>query len=505
MKMKQKVMLILILLCTLSFFSIENFNNYPTSNENDSENSIGKKLKINGFWNLTGSPIWIDGNSEWATTAASEDWCRGSGTYGDPYILEDIIIDGQGSGDCIIIESCNVYFIIRDCILYNAGRGIRLYSVSHGIISENTISQLTSDGIYFSNCQNIEISGNTITDTIIAVNLVSDNEDTTIIENKIADNVDGVYIHVPLNLNTLLYGNFFLRNTEHALDSGMNSFWNNSEIGNYWDDYSGVDSDFNGIGDNVYPNCSGIDYLPIYDDKKPLVSILSPINNQIFSDYPPYFHISIDEPYLDSTWYSLDNGITNTTFNGFSGVIDTAQWSTLPNGPINITFYAKDKAEYEGFRDVYIRKNAPKPSLEAQITDQVFFIHEFNFTVYVYNETNQAIEKATIQMWWDGTDFSFLVQNLGSGLYFFSLEPITVAPEEDPILLSMTISADGYEDLYYDTYIAVDPIVIQKYGEENGVPITPMWMVFLMGLLYFGVPAGLIGLIIYLNKRRKKA
>lgn len=49
MEMKQKVMLILILLCTLAFFSIENFNTYPTSNENDSENNMGKEFSEENF------------------------------------------------------------------------------------------------------------------------------------------------------------------------------------------------------------------------------------------------------------------------------------------------------------------------------------------------------------------------------------------------------------------------------------------------------------------------
>jgi len=101
--------------------------------------------------------------------------------------------------------------------------------------------------------------------------------------------------------------------------------------------------------------------------------------------------------------------------------------------------------------------------LQVEITENSYTIEHFNFTLFIYDDTDQYIDSATTQMWWNGNDVSVDVQNLGNGLYFISLEPITVAPGEDPILLNMTISALGYEDKYFETYISVEPCEIVKF------------------------------------------
>ena len=105
---------------------------------------------------------------------------------------------------------------------------------------------------------------------------------------------------------------------------------------------------------------------------------------------------------------------------------------------------------------------------------------EFNFTFFIYNETGNDIDFATIQMWWDGTDVSGSVVNLGGGLYIVTLDPITVSPTEDPILLNMTISASGYDDKYHEAYFAVDPEVIDKTipDEPNGFPGYILFYIF---------------------------
>ena len=81
-------------------------------------------LKNNGYWNLTGSNIFIDDldpSRNWSYTASHYDWCSGSGTWTDPYIIENVTIDGQDAGNCIFIKNSVVPFIIRNCTL---SRGI---------------------------------------------------------------------------------------------------------------------------------------------------------------------------------------------------------------------------------------------------------------------------------------------------------------------------------------------------------------------------------------------
>jgi len=192
------------------------------------------------------------------------------------------------------------------------------------------------------------------------------------------------------------------------------------------------------------------------DTKVPEIDINMPIQNKIFGITAPGFYISINETNLVSTWYTIDSGLTNFTFTGFFGYIDQNAWTKAPNGQITITFYAKDIADNEGAKGVTVIKDVVK-LLSVDLIDQSFSTEEFNLTFSVYNETGQGINFATIQMWWNSTDVSASVQNLGEGLYQVSLNPIFVESGEDPILLNMTISASGYTDKYFETYLAVEP------------------------------------------------
>jgi hypothetical protein len=107
--------------------------------------------------------------------------------------------------------------------------------------------------------------------------------------------------------------------------------------------------------------------------------------------------------------------------------------------------------------------------INLDIVHHLYSSDEFEFIFFIYNETDNGIDSATIQMWWDGTDVSGSVLNLGGGSYIVTLDPITVSPTEDPILLNMTISAAGYEDNYYEAYFAVDPDKTIP-DEPNGIP-----------------------------------
>ena len=105
-------------------------------------------------------------------------------------------------------------------------------------------------------------------------------------------------------------------------------------------------------------------------------------------------------------------------------------------------------------------------------------------------------------MWWNETDVSTDIQNYGNGLYFISLAPITVAPGEDPILLNITITALGYEEKMFETYIGVDPDTLQK---SSGVPFDELSLpiILTISVLSSGAIVGVI--VLFWQRRRKKA
>ena len=114
--------------------------------------------KTSGYYNLTGSNIIIDDsdpNYNWSKTAAENPWCSGSGTLGDPYIIENVYIDGhmsiaetpgkQHSANCLSIYRSTAYFIVRNCYFTKSGTGefnsgIYLAYAENGIIYNNTLT-----------------------------------------------------------------------------------------------------------------------------------------------------------------------------------------------------------------------------------------------------------------------------------------------------------------------------------------------------------------------------
>ena len=164
----------------------------------------------------------------------------------------------------------------------------------------------------------------------------------------------------------------------------------------------------------------------------------------------------------------LDDNVSILLWNATSGDWDTQITKSVGWSPRSIFI---GDADNDGQNDIVTANgNDNEVSillgiqrlLYIEVVKQMFSTEEFNITFSVYNETGQEIDFATIQMWWDGIDVSASVQNLGSGLYQVLLSPIFVKSGEDPILLNMTISASGYDDEYFETYLTVEPCSVSK-------------------------------------------
>jgi len=385
--------LIWVIFVSVIFFSI----NLSYSNGiNPLDNEKYFKLNKADHWILTGSPIYIDDNdplNNWAITAATNDWVNGSGTWNDPYIIENVTIDWQGN-DGIEIKNSDVYFILKNNTFYNGYEGIYLYNTNNGRIIENDLSN-NRNGIRLYASKNITIQGNKINNSdnygialysqwknsesvsildnnitnsgsdginidpqdaisnynkiinnsiefnerhginiknngnydsnyniIVGNNIVNNTnfgiyisrgEYQTIEKNVIINNDDGInlfdsssntiqlnnisrntvglmisgssnsrYNIITNNLihNNSLYGlyldsfgnnndiylNNFSRNGINAYDAGSENKWDYGKVGNYWEDYSGIDADNNSIGDTPYDipgSAQSKDYYPV--------------------------------------------------------------------------------------------------------------------------------------------------------------------------------------------------------------------------------------------------
>ncbi len=205
-------------------------------------------------------------------------------------------------------------------------------------------------------CENNTILDNNIENNVFGAFLV--NSFSNISKNVISGNIDtGLYLGGGSNNNTIFL-NFFRNNGVHIGDNGLNNRWNNSEIGNYWDNYTGIDANGDGIGDTPHNICSSPlvqDFLPIVDNEVPEITILSPSNESVFKNIAPSFIISVKEKHTDEMWYTLDGGLHNYIFTN-NGTINQAAWNPLPSGLVKLEFYVMDKTGKIGFAEVIIIK-----------------------------------------------------------------------------------------------------------------------------------------------------
>ena len=98
-----------------------------------------------------------------------------------------------------------------------------------------------------------------------------------------------------------------------------------------------------------------------FDDSPPDITINSPNSNELFGTSAPSFNVELYDANLDSMWYTLDNGLTNTTFTT-NGTINQALWDALIDGNLVIRFYANDSAGNIGFQEVTVVKMTSQPS-----------------------------------------------------------------------------------------------------------------------------------------------
>lgn len=278
MKRKVKIIQILILLITLNIIHFSNIIIYPETLKNDTHREFERKilrnnLKIAGDWVLNGIPIFIDDanpNYNWSKTAAENDWCYGLGTWNNPYIIENVTIDGDYNGNCITIRNSVKYFIIRNCTIFNSGSGeenagIYLYKTHNGIIYRNNIFS-NSDGLNFYGiyCINNSVIENNIElNTRNGIHTYSYFQENFILNNSIINNgQSGIYfeswdcIGNVINNNEITHNSngIYLEAWSNELNFNQISYNNisyNSQRGIYCANPS-VNISYNLIHNNLY-------------------------------------------------------------------------------------------------------------------------------------------------------------------------------------------------------------------------------------------------------------
>jgi parallel beta-helix repeat protein len=189
---------------------------------------------------------------------------------------------GSDRGEIYIHLFSNNNTLSRNTISNNANYGIIIYSSNYNIIKLNIISNINKYSVYF----------------------------------------------VTSNFYNIIYYNDFLNNNQHINGGGslnfLNSthkisyFYNNtnftSQLGNYWDDYTGNDIDGDGIGETAY-SPSSKDNFPLIKPKANYLIIPSSIEADLNATYFRTKNTTVKIVAQNATINSTLSGDLNGTIN----------------------------------------------------------------------------------------------------------------------------------------------------------------------------------------------
>jgi parallel beta-helix repeat protein len=176
-----------------------------------------------------------------------------SSNYND--ILGNTIDSNLGVG-AYLNNECDHNEITGNTVTYNDEGGIRLYKADLNTISDNTVSNNgdpSEDGgivCFYSNSN--DIFGNTVNSNNNQGIFIEYSNSNNIYKNEIHDN-DMYGINCDSSNSNIIYNNNIYDNTQNGNDDGTNTWYSSSlSQGNYWDDYTGEDNNWDGIGDSPY-------------------------------------------------------------------------------------------------------------------------------------------------------------------------------------------------------------------------------------------------------------
>ena len=167
----------------------------------------------------------------------------------------------------IYCEDSIYNFFFNNTINSGSNIGFGMNGCSYNVIDGNTFSYNANLGVWLSSENRYNIfSNNDISNNLVDGMKMEggNNRFNTFHSNIFSANVERGMIISSTSTSCLVYNNSFIANGLHLLDGGSGTSYNNSQIGNYWDNYTGSDFNDDGIGDISHVITSGReDLLPI--------------------------------------------------------------------------------------------------------------------------------------------------------------------------------------------------------------------------------------------------
>jgi parallel beta-helix repeat protein len=297
-------------------------------------------------------------------------------------ISENIVYDNLGQG--IILHQSKYNQISSNAQKGSWYYGLVIQGLSHNNtitgnnFTENTHATHAGDGIYIRESNGNNVTGNLLKDNDRGIHIADNSDENEIIDNTIHDNGEyGVLIlrDTRMCIGNIVYGNNITNPLGiNAYDNGTGTQWDYLGQGNYWGDYSSVDDNDDGIGDNpyyFYGTGTCVDNYPIWDDGLnpfPIIILNSPqpFSARTFGTTAPTINVTITDNDIVTAWYTLNYGSTKYDFKPEIGIniitIDQAAWSALDEGSVTIAFFANDTKGQESNLYIPFTKEIPSPS-----------------------------------------------------------------------------------------------------------------------------------------------
>ena len=226
------------------------------------------------------------------------------------------------------------------------------------------------------------------------------------------------------------------------------------------------------------------------DTTDPTIIINSPTPNIFFSNSSPNYDVSISDENFNTTWYTIDGGLTNTTITENLGKIDQTKWNLLEDGNITIKFYANDTVNNIAFKEVVVRKDVTKPviAINSPITNELYLnsIPLFNISIselnlneswytinnglkYFLTNSNGEINQSAWELCSDGyVNITFYANDFSGNLGFNSVKirKNLESREAYAIVIGISDYPGSSNDLNYcdDDAIAVYNMLLNDYN-----------------------------------------
>ena len=183
-----------------------------------------------------------------------------------------------------------------------------------------------------------------------------------------------------------------------------------------------------------------------YDIIDPIITILYPnTNNNLFAKTAPSFSVKIKDIYpgIDSMWYTIDGGITNTTFT-VNGSINQFLWESWGNGTVTIRFYANDTSENTNWEEIVIRKDILVPIITI---NSPTFNEEFEITPSYELTINEAnLDKIWYTL--DGSITNITILHLSGTIDESIWEGISQGPVQIRFYANDTMGNISWKDVF---------------------------------------------------------